>query len=198
MPWTNSRVRKEMEKQQVGAPENASALTANCFVGTLCSALVLIGEMFTHCVLLLCLASFWLLESLFNAIFMFEVVLILLGRCQYFWINIKKVLVYRNADLFFLLGLKSHFKMAKFHTEWIFPFLWEAGTRSQNRCSCPTSTLFSALIAPSSAEEDGNLLLHCLLLLKVQEGPWGVRCCSSCCVHLKSASHRLTEWNQNS
>lgn len=84
MPWTNSRVRKEMEKQQVGAPENASALTANCFVGTLCSALVLIGEVFTHCVLLLCLASFWLLESLFNAIFMFEVVLILLGRCQYF------------------------------------------------------------------------------------------------------------------
>lgn len=154
--------------------------------------------MFTHCVLLLCLTSFWLLDLLFHAIFMFEIILILLGRCQYFWINIKKVLVYRNVDLFFLLHLKSQFEMARFHTEWKFPFLWDAGTGSQNRHSCPTGTLFPPSIAPRSPREDGNLLLHLLSLLDVQEGPGWVRCFRSCCVHLKSQYHWLTESNQNS
>lgn len=163
-----------------------------------CSALVLIGGMFTHCVLVLCLTSLWLLDLLFGAVFMFEIVLILLGRCQYFWINIKKVPVYRNVDLFFLLGLKSQFKMARFRTEWKFPFLWEAGTRSQTRCSCPTGTLFPSFLTTCSPREDGNLLLHLLLLLDAQKGPgWG-HCHSSCCVHLKSRYRWLTESNQNS
>lgn len=135
---------------------------------------------------------------LFGAIFMSEIVLILLGRCQRFWINIKKVLVYRNVDLFFLLGLKSQFKMARFRTEWKFCFLWDVGTRSQNRHSCPISTLFLSFIAPCSPREDGNLLLHLLSLVEVQEGPGWVHYRSSCYIHFKSQYHWLPESNQNS
>jgi len=42
------------------------------------------GGMVTHCVLLLCLASFRVLDLILDAVFMFEIALILLGRCQYF------------------------------------------------------------------------------------------------------------------
>lgn len=147
------------------------------------------------CVLLLCLTSFWLLDLLFSAIFMFEIVLILLGRCQYFWISIKNILVYRNVDLFFLLGLKSQFKMARFCTEWKFPFLCEADTAKTGALVPP---LVSSFIISCFAGEDGNLLLQILLLLDVQEGPGWVHCCRCCCSSLKSHHQCLAESNQNS
>lgn len=140
------------------------------------------------CVLLLCLTSFWLLDLLFSTIFMFETVLILLGICQYFWINVKNILVYRNVDLFFLLGLKSQFKMARFCTEWKFPFLCEAG-RAETGALVPP--LVPSLILSCFPGEDRNLLLHILLLLDVQEGPGWVHCCSSCCSFPKTTPSAL-------
>lgn len=142
------------------------------------------------CVLLLCLTSFWLLDLLFSTIFMFETVLIPLGRCQYFWINVKNILVYRNVDLFFLLGLKSQFKMARFCTEWKFPFLCETGTA---KTGALVPLLVPSFILFCFLGKDRNLLLHILLLLDVQEGPEWFHCCNSCCSSLKS-HHQVSCW----
>lgn len=142
------------------------------------------------CVLLLRLTSFWLLDLLFSTIFMFEIVLILLRTCQYFWINVKNILVYRNVDLFVLLGLKSQFKMARFCTEWKFPFLCEAGTA---KTGTPVPPLVLSFILSCFPEEDRNLLLHILLLLDVLEGPGWVHCCSSLKSHQWSISVLLDQ-----
>lgn len=158
-----------------------------------CSTLVLIGGMFI-CVLLLCLTSFWLSDLLFSTTFMFEIVLILLGRCQYFWINLKNILVYRNVDLFFLLGLKSQFKMARFCTEWKFSFpgsRCEAGAAKTGALLLPLVPSFILSCFPG---EDRNLLLSILLLLDVQEGPEWIHCCSS----LTSHQQCLAALNHNS
>lgn len=159
-----------------------------------CSAFVLIWGMFI-CMLLLCLTSFWLSDLLFSTIFMFQIVLILLGRCQYFWINVKNILVYRNVDLFFLLGLKSQFKMARFCTEWKFPDLGEAGAAKTGVLVPPLVPSFILSCFPG---EDRSLLLCILLLLDVQEGPGCIPCCSSCCSSLKSHHQCLAQSNQNS
>lgn len=43
-PWTRSRLRKEIEKKEVGTSENKALLSANRFVGTSYSALLLIRK----------------------------------------------------------------------------------------------------------------------------------------------------------